>query len=169
LPESLTGLSNWTPSGIPTPTTEPLAVSRWYVAVILADDVAKLLVVVPEAETACTVYVVDGRSRWVARHVAPSEDSLPATVRELSSFTETDVIGPPVAVTVTVVSGATEAVPLVGEIASETAGVAVVEGLEEAVDPPPPEAAVWAWEPPWHPLASSTAVSTAPAAQPLRA
>jgi hypothetical protein len=147
LPESLTGLSNCTPSGIPTPTTDPLAVSRWYVAVILADDVAKLLLLVPDADTACTVYVVDGRSRWVAVHVVPSEESLPPTVRELLSLTETEVIGPPVAVTFTVVSGATEAVPLAGEIFSATAGVAVVEGLEEEVAPPP-GAAAWAWEPP---------------------
>ncbi len=154
---------------MPTPTTEPLAVSRWYVAVILAEEVAKLLLLVPEDETASTVYVVDGRSRWVAVQVAPSEDSVPGTERELLSLTDTEVIGPPVAVTVTVVSGRTEAEPFAGVIFSATAGVAEVDGLEEAVAAPAPAPVAWPWEPPWQPLASRTAASATPAAQPARA
>ena len=66
------------------------------------------------------MYVEEGRSRWVAVQVRPSEDSVPATACDLLSLTVTVAIGPPVAVTVTVVSGRTEAEPLAGVIFSAT-------------------------------------------------
>jgi hypothetical protein len=105
--------------------------------------VAKLLLLVaPDTDAASTVYVDDGCSRWVALQVRPSADSAPATVRDLLSLTVTVAIGPPVAVTVTVVSGRTDAVPLAGEIVSATLPELVGEELLDVVAPA--AAGLWA-------------------------
>src|SRR5262249_53302904 len=118
LAESATGESNCTISGMPMPTTEPLPGSTWYVAVTLAASVVKLLLdVSPDAAEAETVYLVAGRRKRDAVQLRPSDDSAPAIERCLESVTVTLAIGPPCAVTVTVVFGATEATPLAGVIA----------------------------------------------------
>ena len=56
-PLAETGESNWTMTGMPTPTVEPVLGSRWYVAVTLAASVVKWLVTVLPPTAAAAVAV----------------------------------------------------------------------------------------------------------------
>ena len=85
---------------------------------------------------------------------------MPETARFLRSLTVTAEIGPPVAVTLTVVLGATEAAPLAGVIfrlPARSTGREPDEDDEDEEDDEPPAAGLALGLELWQPLASSTA------------
>src|SRR5665811_1745158 len=138
--------TNWTMTGIPTPTVPPLGM-RPYVAVTLGLRVVNVDfvdVAVPSGPVAAmvNVYAVDGRSRSVAVQ-SPSGPACPGTVTPLASTSVTEPKVPDDALTVIGALGRTPVLRSAGDTSSTAgvvSGVGVVVG--EACFEPDPAPAV---------------------------